>query len=269
MQTFNDKTAPHQLPFEAYGTELRICTNSRELLERVALMLPASWRRRPRSSNQTRLGLIHEGGDTYSLYRWDGACIHDAPGREYALTALEAQIQGHIAREATDFVFIHAGAVADAGRAIVVPGLSFTGKTTLVRALVDAGAVYYSDEFAVLDESGRVHPYPKRLTVRRPDEGADDYSIEQLGGVAGVEPMGIGLVIATSFRPGAVWQPQQLSTGAGALAMMENAVPARARPEQTLRVLKKALDGALILEGERGEADDLAGALLDTLRAAA
>src|ERR1700740_2672860 len=118
MQTFNDKTAPHQLPFEAYGTELRICTNSRELLEHVELMLPASWRRRPRSSNQPRLGLLDEGGNVYSLYRPDGACIHDAPGREYALTALESQIQSHIAREATEFVFIHAGAVAEGGRAI-------------------------------------------------------------------------------------------------------------------------------------------------------
>ena len=87
-------------------------------------------------------------------------CIHDAPGREYALTMLESQIQGHIALDATEFVFIHAGVVADGGRAIVIPGLSFSGKTTLVRALVEAGAVYYSDEFAALDENGRVLPTP-------------------------------------------------------------------------------------------------------------
>ena len=269
MQTFDDKTAPHQIAFEAYGTELRICTNSQELLDQVELMLPPGWRRRPRSSKQHRLGLLDEGNGIYSLYRPDGMCIHDAPGREYALIMLESQIETHIALEATGFVFIHAGVVADAGRAIVIPGSSFSGKTTLVRALVDAGAVYYSDEFAALDETGRVFPYAKRLSVRRPHQGGDDYSVEQLGGVAGVEPLRTGLVIATHFRPGAEWQPRQLTPGAGALAMLEHAVPAQARPEQTLRVLKRALEGAVILEGERGEANDVARDLLDTLRAAA
>jgi hypothetical protein len=33
-----------------------------------------------------------------------------------------------------------------------------------------------------------------------------------------------------------------------------------------MRVLSRALKGAVILEGERGEADDVAGILLDTLR---
>jgi hypothetical protein len=269
MQTFNDKTAPHQLAFEAYGMELRICTNSRELLEHIRLMLPADWRHRPRASAQQRLGILDEGDDLYSVYRPDGACIHDAPGRDYALAMLENQIEGHVALDARDYVFIHAGAVADRGRAIVIPGGSFSGKTTLVRALVEAGATYYSDEFAVLDETGRVHPYSRRLTIRRSNEGVDGYSVEQLGGVAGVEPLRIGLVIATHFRPGAEWEPRQLSTGGGALQMLKNAVPAQARPEQTLRVLREALAGALILEGERGEAHELARVLLDTLRAAA
>jgi hypothetical protein len=269
MLTFDDKTAPYQIAFEAYGTELRICTNSPELLADVEEMLPASWGRRPRSSKQHRLGLLDESNGFYSIYRPDDACIHDAPGREYALTMLESQIQGHIALNATEFVFVHAGVVAADGRAIVIPGYSFSGKTTLVRALVGAGAVYYSDEFAALDETGRVLPYSKRLTVRRPNEGADDYTVEQLGGVAGVEPVRMGLVVATQFRPGSRWLPRRLSPGAGALAMLEHAVPAQDRPEQTLRVLKKAVDGAVILEGERGEADELAGTLLETLHAAA
>ena len=269
MQIFDDKTAPYQLAFEAYGTQLRICTNSRELLDHIELMLPPGWRRRPRSSKQHLLGLLEEGNGVYSIYRPDGACIHDAPGREYALILLESQIQGHIALDATEFVFIHAGVVADGGRTIVIPGRSFSGKTTLVRALVDAGAFYYSDEFAALDETGRVFPYAKRLTVRHPPEGADDYSVEQLGGISGVEPLRMGLVIATHFRPGAEWQPRQLTPGVGALAMLEHAVPAQTRPEQTLRVLKRALQGAVILEGERGEANNVARVLLDTLRAAA
>ena len=269
MQTFNDKTAPHQIAFEAYGMELRLCTNTRELFEQLKQMIPADWRHRPRASHQHRLGILDEGDNLYSVYRSDGACIHDSPGRDYALSILESAIEAYIALDATSYIFIHAGAVAASGRAIVIPGSSFSGKTTLVRALVDAGATYYSDEFAVLDEAGCVVPYSRRLSIRVARGAAEAHSVEQLGGVAGVDALPIGLAIMTHFRSGAAWQPRRLSPGAGALAVLEHALPAQERPQQTLRVLKTALAGATILEGVRGEADEVARVLLDTLRAAA
>jgi hypothetical protein len=268
MQEFTDETAPYQIPFEAYGMEMRICTNSPELLARIEPMMPPRWHRRPRSSSQHRLGLLAEDHDIYSIYN-EALCIHDAPGKEYALMMMDAQIQGHVALKAPDYIFLHAGVVADGDRAIVLPGLSFAGKTTLVRALVDAGAVYYSDEFAVLDETGRVHPYPKRLSVRPADGRPVDYEVEQLGGVAGVEPLPIGMVVATRYRPGGEWRPRELSGGTAALALLEHAVPAQSRPGQTMRHIVRAIAGATTLQGERGEADEFAGLLLDTLRAAA
>ena len=268
MQEFTDKTAPHQIPFEAFGLEIRFCTNSPELLESVEPMLPPGWRRRPHSSKQLRLGLLEEGDDVYSIYR-NEICIHDAPGREFALKMLEAQLSGHITRESPDFVAVHAGVVADGNRAIVMPGRSFAGKTTLVRALVEAGAVYYSDEFAMLDETGRVHPYARQLSFRPPDGLPVDLSAEELNGVAGTEPLPVGMVILTRYRPGGVWQPRQLSAGAGALTMLEHTIPTQNRPEQAMGVVRKAIDGAVALEGERGEADELAGVLLENLRAAA
>jgi hypothetical protein len=268
MQEFSDKTAPHQISFEAFGLEIRFCTNSPELLERVQPMLPPGSRRRPRSSKQVRLGLLEEDNDVYSIYR-DAICTHDAPGREYALTILETQLSAYIGIESRDFVAVHAGVVADGNRAIVMPGRSYAGKTTLVRALVEAGAVYYSDEFAMLDETGRVHPYARQLSFRPPDGGSVDLSAEELGGVVGAEPLPVGMVILTRYRPGGVWQPRQLSAGAGVLAMLEHTIPTQNRPEQAMRVVRKAVDGAVALEGERGEADELAGVLLENLRAVA
>jgi hypothetical protein len=138
-----------------------------------------------------------------------------------------------------------------------------------VRALVEAGATYYSDEFAVLDESGLVHPYTKPLSVRKFQTPTVDYHVHELGGIAGEVPLPVGMVITTRYRAGADWDPEELSPGAGALAVLEHAIAARVRPEQTLRVLKAALSGAVILSGDRGEADELAEILLDTFRAAA
>ena len=249
--------------------ELRICVSEPELLQEMEPMMPPGWRRRRPSSVQHTLGLIAEGGDIYSVYN-DGVCIHDAPGRAYALTMMDAQIQGRVALKAPDFIFLHAGVVADGGRAIVTPGLSFAGKTTLVRALVDAGALYYSDEYAVLDEAGLVHPYPKALSLRTPEGRASaETPIEELGGRAGVHPLPIGRVVIARYRPDVEWRPRRLTKGPAALALLEHAVPAQERPEQTLRYVRRAVEHVVVLEGERGEADELAHILLDTMRAAA
>jgi len=85
---------------------------------------------------------------------------------EHALLLLEAQVRAHIALHAPDRIFVHAGVVAHRGRASCCRGLSFAGKTTLVAALVRAGATYYSDEFAPLDADGLVHPYARPLSLR-------------------------------------------------------------------------------------------------------
>ncbi len=269
MKVFNDQAAPHQLAFEAYGMELRLCASEPELLEEIEPMMPPGWRRRPRASKQHTLGLIAEGDDMYSIYN-DGVCIHDAPGRGYAMMMMDAQIQGHVALKAPDFIFLHAGVVADGDRAIVTPGLSFAGKTTLVRALIDAGALYYSDEYAVLDEAGLVHPYPKPLSLRTAEGRASAGApVEQLGGRAGVDALPIGLVVIARYRPDAEWRPRRLTKGAGVLALLEHAVPAQKRPEQTMRYVRRAAERAVVLEGERGEADEFAHVLLDTMRAAA
>ena len=270
MREFTDRTAPHQLAFSAFGMQIRICTNAPQLLPEIEALIPPGWQRRPRSSAQQRLGLLDEGDDWFSIYRNDGACVHDAAGRAYAFLRLDEIIETQVALEATDFVFIHAGVVATGGLALLLPGVSFAGKTTLVRSLVEAGAIYYSDEFAVLDATGHVHPYARPLEYRPPDGGPSvDYRADELGGVAGDQPVPVGLVVATRYRPETQWDPRPLSRAQAALTLLRNALPAQERPDQTIRHIRRVLESATVLHGERGEADEIAGQLLDALRAAA
>jgi hypothetical protein len=136
------------------------------------------------------------------------------------------------------------------------------GKTTLVAALVRAGAVYYSDEFAVLDERGLVRPYAKPLSVRDGEVTQSDRSVESLGGVIGEEPLRIGAVIFTHYQPGAEWMPTRVSPGREGLAMLENTLAAMKRSGEAMRVIKRAIDGAVLLEGKRGDAAAVASQLL-------
>jgi hypothetical protein len=267
MLPFTDETAPHQLAFEAFGVQLRLCASSPELLARAEPFLPPGWRPRPVREDQYPLAIMEERGAGYLV--WKGTtCVSEGHGLEYSLTVLEGQIRGHVAILAPDRTFVHAGAVEHEGRAIIFPGYSFSGKTTLTEALVRAGATYYSDEFAVLDNEGLVWPYPKLLSIRSGEQALQtEHTVESLNGVAGVDPVPLGALIVTYYRPGAEWAPRKLSSGEAALAVISHTVTAQTRPDEAIRAISRAVANAVALEGERGEATELADELLESVLA--
>lgn len=197
----------------------------------------------------------------------DGAPAGVGDGEESALGTLGAQVRAQVALLAPDHIFVHAAVVGVGGRAVIMPGSSFAGKTTLAQALVEAGAVYYSDEFAVLDPRGMVHPYPKPLSVRHRDGSgrARELSATALGGVAGGEPIPAGLIAVTSYRAGATVRPQPLAPGPAALALLAHTIPARTRPRQSLAAVTAAVQTAVAWTSDRGEAGPAAQAIVDSL----
>jgi len=140
--------------------------------------------------------------------------------------ALAAHAEFFVAERAPDHLFIHAGVVAWAGRAIVMPGASFAGKTTLVQAWLAAGATYYSDEFAVLDRAGRVHPFARPLAIRDDSTASTRrVPVAALGADAGTMPLPIGFILVTSYRAGARWRPRRLTAAPALLALMRHTSP--------------------------------------------
>lgn len=180
--------------------------------------------------------------------------------------AFETDLQMHIAEVARGRLFVHAGVVGWKGRAILIPGRTFTGKSTLVAELVRAGATYYSDDYAVLDARGRVHPYPKPLSIREePTAKGKKYTIEEIGGRVGRGPLPVGLVIVSRYREGARWRPRHLSAGEGALALMANTVSARTEPAAAMSTLRQVVSSAHVLKGVRGDAKGIVGDILGKL----
>jgi hypothetical protein len=193
------------------------------------------------------------------------ARIARSPRLAEAIGAIESDLRLYVAQSARRRVFVHAGVVGWRGRAILLPGHSAAGKSSLVAALVRAGATYYSDEYAVLDPQGRVHPFPAPLSLRG-QRGAPSQklSAESLGG-AGRRPLPVGLVAFSRHEPGARWRPRGLTLGQAVLALLAHTIPARRRPAMVLPTLGRALSGAVLLRGRRGEAVDVAGSLLRRL----
>jgi hypothetical protein len=258
--------------FTSCGVRIGIRVNDPESLEQVKDCLPRDWKvcrspivdcvfsvlaARPAArSNVRRFNILYA----------DAAMLARTTEFSDVLTALESDLGLYLAATTRRRMFFHAGVVAWGGKAILIPGSSFSGKTNLVAALVRAGATYYSDEFAVLDVRGRVHPYPLPLSFR--EEGrtqARRCRPETIGARVGRKPLPVSLVVLSRYRHGAEWKPRLLSPGEAMIAMLRNAMSARQQPEVVLPVLKQMLSRAPALKGFRGEADETAAFILNTL----
>jgi hypothetical protein len=128
-----------------------------------------------------------------------GQVLLRAPDRERAVLALQHWIDGEVVAGAGRLTPVHAGVVAWRHRAVVLPGPSGTGKTSLVRSLLERGAVYYSDELAFLEADGRVRPYPRHLMVRGHDGLARAVAARTLGATVGSEALPISLILDMRF----------------------------------------------------------------------
>ena len=190
--------------------------------------------------------------------------VSEPDDRDTLLEELASALDFAVAEHATERVFLHAGVVEWQGRAIVIPGRSLSGKTTLVAALVRAGATYYSDEYAPIDTEGRVWPHPRPLSVRAPGSTGPGrpVPIEALGATPGTEPVPVGLVVHTHHQPGSTWRPVELDAGDGMLKVLDNAVVARTKPQLALSLLGRATAAARVLHGPRGDADETAALIL-------
>ena len=176
-----------------------------------------------------------------------------------AACLVESWAQLTVATLAKGLVFVHAGVVGWRDRALAIPGRSLSGKSTLVLALVEAGADYYSDEYAIFDSEGRVHPYwglPKLRVA-----SGQKVSSRLLGGVLSgppPSPIPLGWVLISRYGAESNWQLRRLSCGETLLGLLDNTVPLRSRPEQSVKSLARAIENAQGFEGPRGEAANFA-----------
>jgi hypothetical protein len=257
------------LAFTAFGVRVGVRVNVPGVLARVLPLLPPGWKKSRRLVVQRLYSLmVAEGGERAGMRRLhvlyaDSARVARAAALDQVLEAFEADLHLHTAEVSSDMTFLHAGVVGWQGRVIVVPGRSFSGKTTLVREMLRLGATYYSDEFAVVDNSGLVHPFARPLGIR--EEGSEaqtKYPAERLGAAVGRRPLPVGIAVISEYQRGAQWRPVPLSQGQGALELLANSVAVRREPRQTLMRIHELARQAVFVKGTRGEAREAAESIL-------
>ncbi|MBS2035686.1 hypothetical protein JST97_11915 [bacterium] len=165
---------------------------------------------------------------------------------------LQQQVQMRLTAEAREYLFVHAGVVVWKGAAVVFPGPSRAGKSSLVLELVRAGAQFWSDEFAVLDRQGLVHAYPRPLFQRLSKTRKQRWTPEQLGWCPG-PPVPLGVVLMTRYVAGASWRPRQLSADETVEEIWKEVRYPSARADSR-KWLSGVVEGAQRWKGARGEA---------------
>lgn len=260
MGMSNNKT----LSFTSVGVPIEVRSNSSDLLERLRVHLPPGAETSHLGLPQRRYTLqvdpAEPTADETSIFTLsvDGAEIDRSNVFSNIGKTFETDSRLFIAEMTTERVIVHAGVVGWNGKAIVIPGRTYTGKTTLVASLVQAGALYFSDEYAVFDHHGLVHPYPKPLSIRDPHTGEQvDHPVESFNGQTSSHPLPVGLVLVSAYQQDAVWAPDRLTPGEGMLALVDNSISIRRSPELVLRTLTRVVATAEILKGSRGDADDV------------
>jgi hypothetical protein len=243
---------------ESYGVRVGIRLGDPQRLDQVVAHLPPRWRETDDQDVERWYDLAPDEtlGGAMSVLQVDGLPRARSFSMDDLLPLLAADLQLFVAEMAPRRVFVHAGVVAWRGRAILLPGRSGTGKTTLVAALVRAGARYYSDDFAVLDRLGRVHAYPEPLSFRDAPSGRRRVPVDAVDGRVGASPVPVGLVVASPYRQDARWAVRRQSPAEGVATLMAHTVSARREPGRALATLHRVVLGASVLVGERGEARD-------------
>jgi hypothetical protein len=172
---------------------------------------------------------------------------------EAALRTLQKELHICVAEHATSHAFVHAGVVAWKDRTIILPGCSHAGKSTLVWSLVQAGAVYYSDEYAIFDEHGSVYPFALPIGLRlnhgerrfiNPDNVASS-------------PRKPDFIVFARHRSGAKWRPRRLQPAAAVLQLLRHSIAVRRNPVLVLPVLKQVSLQSKAFTGTRGDSKQL------------
>ena len=215
-----------------YGVRVGVRVNDDALIDRLRSRLPPGAKISSMGAVDRVLSVIlappseRRGVKNYHLVYAN----HVVVGRSHRLNSVLDNYDTHLRTAMAELsrrkLFVHAGVVAWKDRAILLPGRTLAGKTHLVAELVKAGATYLSDEYAVLDEDGFVHPFAKPLSIR-PSKTAPQVEtpVGDIGGFPGRKPVPVGMVLMSQFEEGARWRPKRLTTGQGVLVHSANARP--------------------------------------------
>jgi hypothetical protein len=160
---------------------------------------------------------------------------------------------------------VHAGTVLWNGRALLIPGKTHSGKSSMVAELLRRGATYFSDEYALVDAEGRVHPYPRPLLLRNDSDEQFPVLPGECNAEVGKAPAPVGWILLLEYQPGSAWSIQAVPQSLALLGLLQNTPHALADSPQMASAFQSAVAGAACYAGCRPDAVDAAEKILELI----
>ena len=252
---------------EAFGVHFRLtarCANACTTLDKYAF----PWLRRVEAkAGRPDLDLsIDQAAGEFRL-AVDDQVVATADEPQGLVRALIQVLDETVVQRWTTLRPVHAGVVARDGHALLFPGASHAGKSALVTEFLRRGATYFSDEYALIDANGYVHPYPRPLLVR--DGGDEQHPLlaHALNAPVGDAPLPLGWIFAIAYKPENSWSITAMSQGEALMTLLRNTPHRLKDSPEMVDTFQCAVSGARCFAGTRGDAADAVDKILQMVGA--
>lgn len=193
--------------------------------------------------------------DEFRLYR-DDCFVASAPRADQLLRNLIDCLDRAFIEGVRNLSAVHAGAILLGDRALLFPGASHSGKSSLVAELLRHEAVCFSDEYALIDGDGLVHAYPRPLLLRNGGREQTAVLPFELNARVASSPAKVGWILSLQYEAEGSWMIKEASQSLGLLSLLRNTPHALADSPHIVRSFRRAVAGARCFEGQRGESSD-------------
>jgi hypothetical protein len=249
----------------AFDSFIRVECSDSEILEALDRYIfpPVPRSRFDQSSPDIHLSVEHNSGEFRVLLNHELAAsvktLHDA-----ALAAVKALDDAVIHRMKT-FRAVHAGAVLIEGKALLLPGSTHAGKSSLVAELLRRGASHFSDEYALIDNEGLIHSYPRPLLLRNGGPLQSLVLPEELNASFAAHPAPIGWILALNYDPGVAWNIHCMSQAEAVMLLLRNTPHQLEHSPEMIDFFLRAAANADCYEGQRGEGAEAATLVIELI----
>lgn len=248
------------LGFSAYGSPIQIVTDVVELLKLLQVRLP------PCSVLPLKRGgasvIRVSGRGTWLAVEVDRKLEVETESLELVLTYVERTIDALVAASRlNNFAFLHAGAVTWENNALLLPGGTFQGKSTLVAELVEQGATYVADDLAVVDELGQLQPYPRPMSLRT----GELLPQRRLPANIATHTNRVTHLIFCTYHPPEAWPPEELSTSQAVVHLLRYTFGDPNLFGPRMRILARLAEGARCFRFRRADAPHAAKRLFSLM----
>jgi hypothetical protein len=238
----------------AFGCDIQVataCPEAYSILERYVF---PSFLRRVRAAKRPDLFIRVERVEDQFQLSVDDVVVASANRVISIVPDIIRVLDDAVIERLTTLRAVHAGAVLWDGRALLFPGVSHAGKSSLVAELLRRGATYFSDEYALIDSEGRVHPYPRPLLVRNGSPEQSPMLPSECKATVGNTSAPIGWILSLEYQPECTWGVAPITQSEALLTLLRNTPHVLAESPDMVGVFQRAVAGATCYTGRRPEA---------------